>query len=1148
MSTQQSNLAAVDTAARQKALQTDKSFIVQAPAGSGKTELLIQRTMALLAQVEEPEEVVAITFTRKAAGEMLDRILKAMAEAKGPAPSEPHHKRTWELATKLVERNEQKGWGIFDNPSRLRIQTIDSLCASIVRRAPLATGFGVPPVPSEQAALLYHEAARNTLELLEAGIGFSEPVEKILIHLDNEFEKIAGLLADMLAVRDQWHRHIQTNSTPDQMRNILGANLKRIITTALGKLNSFIGKYNTQEIVRLADYAGQNVGGERMNQHVRKLAGIKKMPGCNSGDVDTWKNLSYLFITSSTQDWFTDRGVKISTGFPAGAPEKTNFLCLLASMRNDVDLLNQLIGVRALPDASYSDEQWATLEWMFKLLPDAENQLQQVFAGTGQVDFIEIAQRAVDALQSEGNDFTAGISHILVDEFQDTSYSQYALLEALTAKWQNGGGKTLFAVGDPMQSIYRFREAEVGLFLKAAQEKKIGNVSLDDPLVLHRNFRSHKKIVDWVNETFPKVLPDADDVRTGAVKFNASETVKGGGGVVELSLMPGRAREAKKVAEIAGCKKNRVDGTTAILVRSRSHLAEIIPELRRRNMKFRAVEIEKLADRPVVLALIALTRALLHPADRVSWLAVLRAPWCGLDLKDLHAIAGDDGSAATGSGNKYKTVWELINDNGMEARLTQDGWARLARIKSVLERALEQRGRIGLRRLVEGTWVALGGPACLRDETELAEAHECLDLIGELEEGGDMPDLQAFENSLDALFAPPDMDADNSLQVMTMHKAKGLEFDTVILPGLDRTTRSDKEGLLMWEEILGVGNSKNELILAPIPAAGKEKDNIRAYMTEIKNQKASNEAGRLLYVAATRARKELHLLGCFKMKKNPKPNESPYAKPTELSLLHKLATQNDMEYKAWVEEHKDKHEADQEQNKAAGVEPPKLRRLVKDWQLPESPDDMTATAAATESEEPAESALSPENNIYAVLQASPATKHAGTVVHRYLCRIAREGLPLWDKARIEKCKPAIEAMLRQLGVTQSNLEEAAARVIKALDFSVTDERGRWILSGERRDAHNEYRLSGIVNDKPVNGILDRTFKDEDGVLWVVDYKTSSHDGADKDAFIKSRIEKYRSQLDGYAGLIAAMNGLRDSADVRRMLFFPLLEDKAGCVW
>ena len=112
------------------------------------------------------------------------------------------------------------------------------------------------------------------------------------------------------------------------------------------------------------------------------------------------------------------------------------------------------------------------------------------------------------------------LRHILVDEFQDTSLAQFQLLEKLTAGWEEGDGRTLFVVGDPMQSIYRFRDAEVGLFI-AARERGVGNVPLT-PLRFTRNFRATPALVSWTNTVFAQVLAPADDLRSGAVTFAPS--------------------------------------------------------------------------------------------------------------------------------------------------------------------------------------------------------------------------------------------------------------------------------------------------------------------------------------------------------------------------------------------------------------------------------------------------------------------------------------------------------------------------------------------------------------------------------------------------------------------------------------------------
>src|SRR5262249_42141041 len=115
------------------------------------------------------------------------------------------------------------------------------------------------------------------------------------------------------------------------------------------------------------------------------------------------------------------------------------------------------------------------------------------------------------------------IRHVLVDEFQDTSHSQFELLKRLTSGWEPGDGRTLFLVGDPMQSIYRFREADVALFVRAWNEG-IGGVRLE-PVALSANFRSDAGIVEWVNASFERIMPSEDDVTRGAVRYAPSHPV-----------------------------------------------------------------------------------------------------------------------------------------------------------------------------------------------------------------------------------------------------------------------------------------------------------------------------------------------------------------------------------------------------------------------------------------------------------------------------------------------------------------------------------------------------------------------------------------------------------------------------------------------
>src|SRR5437763_797332 len=447
------------------------------------------------------------------------------------------------------------------------------------------------------------------------------------------------------------------------------------------------------------------------------------------------------------------------------------------------------------------------------------------------------------------------IRHILVDEFQDTSYSQWELLERLTAGWEPGDGRTLFLVGDPMQSIYRFREAKVALFLQA-WDSGLGSVKLER-LTLTTNFRSQAGLVDWYNAAFPEILPREADPASGAVPHSRATPKHAAlaGDAATWHHVPDRAAESKTIVSLV----RSAEGSKAILVRNRLALADIVPALQRAGIRYRAIEIEHLGEKQVVQDLYALTRALMHLGDRIAWLSILRAPWLALPLEKLLEIAG---------GDRTKTIWELIKDDLFLSHFT-----------TTLAPAIANRARGSLRETVEGLWLALAGPACVADKTELEDAERYLDTLSDLEDEGPITDLARLADALERLYALPDVDAtDADLQIMTIHKAKGLEFGTVIVPGLDMGPGGGDPDLLLFHELVSVDGSSRRppvkggsepkasgrlgLLLAPIKATGSDSDPTYRYLARLDTEAEDTEASRLLYVAATRAEHRLHLLAC----------------------------------------------------------------------------------------------------------------------------------------------------------------------------------------------------------------------------------------------------------------------------------------------
>ncbi len=1094
--------AVPDLAQRREALDPRRSFIVQAPAGSGKTELLIQRYLVLLACVSHAEEIIAVTFTRKAAGEMRERVLLALADAEaGKPPESEHEKLTLQLAAAALKRDREAGWNLLGNPAQLRIQTIDALCAGLTRQMPVLSRFGAQPESTEDAEALYREAALATIALVNENAALAADVETVLAHLDNDVARTGELLAGMLARRDQWLRHVHGRE-----RDELESALRHARELALRRLHAALPRQVEAEWSALAEFAFGNLGLGRFGN-----------------DVEGWATLAGVFLTA---DGSWRKRLTRNEGFPAGEaaqPWKKRALALFAALEDAAEMREALNDMRLLPPAQYSDSQWQVLGAILRLLPQAVAQLKLVFQSRRQVDFTEVAQSALLALGSEDapTDLTLAldyrIRHLLIDEFQDTSISQYELVARLTAGWLPDDGRTVFAVGDPMQSIYRFREAEVGLFLRARAEG-IAGVGLH-PIALSSNFRSQSGIVDWVNTAFARVLPAAEDMVSGAVPYTPSVPTRAAlpGAAVRIHPLfddgDGSA-EARQVTEIVlAARAADPAARVAILTRTRGHLRAIVPALKAAKLRFRAIDIEPLGQRPVVQDLLVLTRALAHPGDRLAWLAVLRAPWCGLTLSDLHVLA---------EGNPDMTVWDALHDEARLAQLSADGRVRVARVSEALAPGILQRRRAPLREQVAGAWFALGGPACVEYETDLEDAEVFFRDLDRHEEAGELPDRSAFEDGLDGLFALADVGADDTLQIMTIHKAKGLEFDVVIVPGLARTSRNDEKKLFLWAEQPDV-HGATELLLAPINAAGDDGDAIYRWIGRRHGEKQVLEDGRLLYVAATRARRQLHLLGSVGVSEDGEGGRRIKAPPAR-SLLARLWPVVAAEYETALP-------GDDAPVQAAGAAVPQqvdqhLRRLPAGWRLPAPPP----AAAWTPLQDIARAQDELEFS-----WAGETARHVGSVVHRWLQRIADEGCAGWDAARIHALGPAIRLALAAQGVGESELAAAAARAQQALIRCVSDERGRWVL-GAQPGGRSELRLTGVVDGLRCDVVIDRTFFDAEGVRWIIDYKTSTHEGRDVEAFLDNEQLRYRRQLERYARLMQAGGGER----IRLGLYFPLL--------
>jgi ATP-dependent exoDNAse (exonuclease V) beta subunit len=1098
-----------DVAARGTALDVTRSFIVQAPAGSGKTGLLIQRYLALLACVEHPERILAMTFTRKAAAEMQERILQSLRAAQSDGePATEHASLTRRLAREALRRDAAYGWNLVSHPARLRVQTIDALCAALMRQAPLTAKLGALPELIERAEGLHIAAAREELAQASA----EDPAwRRVLDHLDNDGDAAVALLAGMLGKRDQWLRHLVTW---DQvaMRAACEQALAGETEGELAALRLLFPRHTTKGLLTLAGFAARNLGAE----HAHTLAACgasRELPPASADALPRWRALADWLLTLQGE---LRKQVGAKQGFPpnngSAAASKQAMQALLAELSDVPGIAPALDQVRRLPPPRYEDAAWDFIAALLEVLPRTVARLRTVFGREGVIDFPEATLIALDALGSADApsdlllNLDLRVEHLLIDEFQDTSLAQYQLIERISAGWTAGDGRTLFAVGDPMQSIYRFREAEVRLFIEAQETRCIGGVKIE-PVTLARNFRSRPALVEWVNRVFPQVLSPRNDPLRGAVAFSESHAAcgPGEGTAVTIELREDPRGEAELVVGHVRSALGSGARSIAILVRKRLDLDELLPALRAADIAYAAVEIDRMSERQAILDLVSLTRAIVQPDDRLSWFSLLRAPWCGLTLADLFAVDRADASFP-----------ELIADGAELSDLSADGRARLERFAQILRPLFDGRGRSSLLRSVRGAWLALGGPACGAESIDLAAADRFFDLLAAHSRGADLAQWEAFVDSLANLYAEPEGSLNTPVQIMTLHRAKGLEFDVVVMPGLGRGSKPSDEELLLWRE------RPAGLLLAPMRSRtpGRSKNEVYEYLRSLAADEEKAELGRLLYVGCTRAKQRLHLSGVGEIDTRALP-AMQWKKPQGGTALEALwqAVKPDVAPPA--------ARAVAAALPAAPSRSVPLLRLPLNWRLPAPPAALPATT-----------------DIDVGVPAEPIAfdwvreiaRSIGTITHGILLEMAEDGLAAWNEQRVDALASRVGREFAAWGFTTAETRAGSAEVLAALRTTLADTRGRWLFDPAHAEAASEYALTGVRADEVSHVVLDRTFVDSEGVRWIVDFKLSRHEGSDREAFLDSEKERYHEQLENYARL---MRGI-ESRKIRLGLYFPLL--------
>lgn len=1125
----------IDQDVRRAAIEAPYSIILQAPAGSGKTTVLVQRILNLLAGVTEPEEVLAITFTRKAAAEMRERVLTALAEASGQMPvpvgADENHLRSVELARRVLAHSIDRGWDLARHPGRLRIQTIESLNRWIAMQLPATAGLLAGEV-AERPAQLYRDAARRTLIMAAETQPLRASLASALRGRENRWPQLEAALADMLPTRARWLPLLLAKE-PQQQLAAINSFLEQAATRVFRDARALFGAEFLVSATRVL----------RATANERVLAGDDDPDWIawheNTSDLGEdptqyrcWRMLGNFFLGSTNEIRTVFRA---SGGLVGIAAEQRKLGAeLLATLKSLPGALAMLRQLSELPDPPEGGADSQLLLGLCEILPLAAAGLQQEMAEQSSSDLVAVAGAARAALIAESapTDLALrlgdSLRHILVDEFQDTSVDQFELLENLTQGWSDGDGRSLLLVGDPMQSIYGFRDANVAMFLRA-QSSGIGAVTLA-PLALRANFRSAPGIVEFVNEKFSELLPQADDMHGGRVRYVPAIASSGIAvpGQVRYHLLPLAAQQsaadmesARILAIVRELLAQPSAGRIAVLTQARTHVAGLAARLQAAGLPVRGLKMIPLAELPGIQDLQALTRALLDPTDRIAWLAVLRAPWCGASLDALESLAQQAAD---------RSLIEVLQD-----QTSQDNWSllapRLPAVATVLLAALAEMGSRPVAEVVENAWCALGGPACLGCETTLRDAENYLNRLRVANESRGWRGSQSLTDLLDDLYAEPGPDA--AIQIMTVHEAKGLQFEHVIFSGLGKQLKAEPSPLLMSAIERDPLSQQPICLLAAQPAASdSQKDrSLFKFLTRRLRARRDDERLRLIYVAATRAIRSLHWVASLKQDAN-----GDWKAPHTLSALHMLWPVLGAEFLGGDRldssmAGKGPHDTPVEKSQIAERRP--LWRLPDDWSPPQ-PLRMDPVGQLPDS---SDSSLDPT-----FVWAGSESRHAGTVLHAALHELTESAKRSGVLPTRWPTQAHWAGHLRALGVPAKSVNKAVDRISGALNAMLKDPIGRWVLDPLHRDAACEMAVTGEINGKLVSAVIDRYFVDTEGQRWIIDYKSGRHLGGDLDEFLANEKRRYAPQIDRYRDLLdAADPQLSGGGDIRAALYFPMLQ-------
>ena len=1086
---------------RLSALNTHCSHHVEAPAGSGKTLLLTMRFLKLLGQVSHPGEIIALTFTDKAAGEMRGRIIRILNMAQNDeTPESPLDEALLKLAGDAISRHRQYK-DIFTSADVLNIMTFHSFCLYMVKRAPLQAGIApdCKIMDEEIQPTLMDEALQSVRDRL-----FSSPkgeikraaLENRLLYHNNNWLSISEELKEIVRRRDHFE---------DLIREVRFHGLTSLPSTLNKRLQTFIEK-NLNYL--LEEFSSSNLGArwEEFADHLSskgaEVDGLPSLlPGSSWEELPGWQAIAERILIKNGRP---KKKFGPSNGFYSNF-KKTTWAELIGGLPENVARV--LHETRNHPIKGDTIADIGALSDFIILAAEVISEYEAICRKRHIIDFIGLEQSALRLLNEENPSdihlyLDYRIRHLLVDEFQDTNRNQWELIKRLCSGWAPDDGRTIFIVGDPKQSIYAFRNAEVRLFIEAKSGIPLpgqGKLPLDTHL-LKTNFRSTEELIEWVNLLFGNKVMVNPDTNADEVPFNPSVPARDGREktVISLNLFFDEDTDRAKDNEarwLAQRVKRTLDETggnksIAILLFTRNRIHKYLTALKEAHIPVQVQEGLSLTERPEIMHLMQMVRLIARPHDDLAWASLLRSPWSWFDVKILQETAMQD------------------CDSWVEKiRLMANTHPEMNLLLKAVDQTLLRAGRDSLGKIVKTFWEDLDGPgitAYLYGMAGVANCRRFFEILEDAEEGIPLETLNRIEIIFDSLYEPVDPTTSRSqVQMMTIHRAKGLEFDCVFLPFMDYRPLASGSKMpppYLLERMPGAGDK--HLIAMGKDRRTEEPTPTYRLLDKLRKERTWGEAKRTFYVAATRARHALIMSGVVKSK-----DEAIFA--PDKSILN------------WVMDYENLN----------GRDPTEIKNNTASITVNPTTDSPSPEDRGMDLILPEPLPVIPERTPYVVkspslLKSDPDEGESsgsarGIITHRIL------------HTSIIGEKPPTESAIVKALYTEGLPVDLAAYMAPEIMKEVTSTLSDPFITRLIDKSNPIVRSEWAIEDRPKNrhirsGIIDLAVFDGSD-WWIVDFKTSRPAKIDSvEEFISREEELYMPQLEAYRSMLENVESVSKS--------------------